>query len=64
MSSEGDAKYLAPEVLGGVYTCMADIFALGVTLVELATDYIMPSNGYLWHAMREGQIPSILPESM
>ncbi|XP_044765964.1 membrane-associated tyrosine- and threonine-specific cdc2-inhibitory kinase wee-1.3 [Coccinella septempunctata] len=64
MSSEGDAKYLAPEVLGGVYTCKADIFALGVTLVELATDYIMPSNGYLWHAMREGQIPSILPEKI
>ncbi|XP_045481748.1 membrane-associated tyrosine- and threonine-specific cdc2-inhibitory kinase wee-1.3-like isoform X2 [Harmonia axyridis] len=64
MSSEGDAKYLAPEVLGGVYTCKADIFALGVTLMELATDYIMPSNGFLWHAIREGQIPSVLPEKI
>ncbi|KAK9890080.1 hypothetical protein WA026_008892 [Henosepilachna vigintioctopunctata] len=63
-SSEGDSKYLAPEILNGHYTPKADVFALGVTILELATDYVMPSNGCIWHAIRAGGVPANLSEKI
>ncbi|XP_071851156.1 membrane-associated tyrosine- and threonine-specific cdc2-inhibitory kinase-like isoform X2 [Apostichopus japonicus] len=36
---EGDAKYLAPELLEGKYSKAADVFSLGMTILELATDW-------------------------
>jgi membrane-associated tyrosine/threonine-specific cdc2-inhibitory kinase len=49
----GDSKYMADEILEGHYTKAADIFSLGVTILELATDLDPPSSGPLWHALRE-----------
>merc|ERR1719394_2005981 len=57
---EGDPCYLAPEVLAGKFTKACDIFSLGVTLLELATDMDLPKGGPLWHNLREkGPDPSL-----
>ena len=49
---EGDPCYLAPEVLAGRFTKACDVFSLGVTLLELATDMDLPRSGQLWHDLR------------
>ncbi|CAJ0579671.1 unnamed protein product, partial [Mesorhabditis spiculigera] len=54
---EGDSKYLAPEILNGPLTKAADIFSFGITVLEVATDLSLPSNGESWHQLRTGQIP-------
>jgi len=57
---EGDPCYLAPEVLSGRFTKACDVFSLGVTLLELATDMDTPRSGQLWHDLRtKGPDPSI-----
>jgi len=57
---EGDPCYLAPEVLSGKFTKACDVFSLGVTLLELATDMDLPRGGQLWHDLRKvGPDPSI-----
>lgn len=58
--SEGDSKYLAVEVLDAIYTPACDIFGLGITLLELATDIELPQHGVLWHALRSDHIPEVL----
>ncbi|CAJ0936192.1 unnamed protein product, partial [Mesorhabditis belari] len=54
---EGDSKYLAPEVLNHGPTKAADIFCLGITLLEVGTDLDLPSQGDAWHSIRNGNIP-------
>jgi serine/threonine protein kinase len=56
---EGDPKYLAPEILISYnnITCASDVFSLGMTILELATDLDLPRQGQLWHQLRLGQIP-------
>ena len=47
-------RYLAAEVLTErKFTKAADIFALGVTILELATDLDLPKHGHLWHQLRQ-----------
>lgn len=54
---EGDSRYLAPELLEGNYSLANDIFSLGVTLLELATNLELPTNGNLWQELRSGTLP-------
>ncbi|XP_069693385.1 membrane-associated tyrosine- and threonine-specific cdc2-inhibitory kinase-like [Periplaneta americana] len=54
---EGDPKYLAPELMTGHFTRAADIFSLGITMLELASDLDLPSRGPLWHELRNGIFP-------
>ena len=63
---EGDPKYLAPEILQNCMniTCAADIFSLGMTILELATDLDLPRSGDLWHQLRNGEVPSDLIKSL
>lgn len=56
-SSEGDCRYIAPETLHSVFTKAADIFSLGITILELASKLELPKNGYLWHTLRSGMLP-------
>lgn len=34
------------------------MFSLGITLLELAADLVLPTNGHLWHSLRNGDIPA------
>jgi len=53
---------LAPEVLQNCNNikCAADIFSLGMTILELATDLDLPRSGELWHQLRMHQVPADL----
>jgi wee1-like protein kinase len=56
---EGDRRYLAREVLQGdnlTQLPKGDMFALGLTLYELAKGEPLPSNGPLWDQLRYGVI--------
>eukprot|EP00762_Andalucia_godoyi_P000909 ANDGO_03901.mRNA.1 putative protein kinase DDB_G0291842 len=64
---EGDNRYMAPELLRDVITPAADIFSLGMSLLELATNVELPSHGALWHKFRDMSFfnePCILPSEM
>ncbi|KAI1715606.1 protein kinase domain-containing protein [Ditylenchus destructor] len=50
--TEGDNKYLAQEVLNDKPTKASDIFSLGMTILELATDLELPKNGVFWEELR------------
>ncbi|KAJ8938299.1 hypothetical protein NQ318_020358 [Aromia moschata] len=55
--SDGDSKYLALEVLEGIYQPSCDIFGLGISLLELAADLELPSYGPLWQQLRHEVLP-------
>ncbi len=56
-ASEGDSRYIPKELLRGQFSTAADIFSLGISLLELACDLELPSEGEGWHRLREGQLP-------
>ncbi|KAJ8330278.1 mitosis inhibitor protein kinase swe1 [Batrachochytrium dendrobatidis] len=57
---EGDRSYLAPEVLtDSSVGCSADIFSLGLILLEIAANIILPENGTVWQHLREGDFTDI-----
>ncbi|KAI0674950.1 hypothetical protein C8Q78DRAFT_1182958 [Trametes maxima] len=49
---EGDKLYLAPEVLQGRYGKAADVFSLGMTMLETASNIVVPDQGEAWHRLR------------
>eukprot|EP01132_Coremiostelium_polycephalum_P007794 gene7794-9593_t len=55
--NEGDQVYMAPELLDEIQSPAADIFSFGITIYEIATGYILPSQGQWWRNLREGNIP-------
>ncbi|OCH95090.1 hypothetical protein OBBRIDRAFT_831194 [Obba rivulosa] len=57
---EGDKLYLAPEVLQGRYGKAADVFSLGMTMLEVASNIVVPDQGEAWHKLRRedfSQVP-------
>ncbi|XP_066840327.1 LOW QUALITY PROTEIN: membrane-associated tyrosine- and threonine-specific cdc2-inhibitory kinase [Anser cygnoides] len=57
---EGDPRYLAPEVLGGGPRAAgppADVFSLGLTLLEVAAGRELPAAGEGWQELRRGGLP-------
>lgn len=50
---EGDKLYLAPEVLQGRYSKAADVFSFGMTILEAATNIVVPDQGEAWHRLRQ-----------
>ncbi|KAK6520612.1 hypothetical protein TWF506_000863 [Arthrobotrys conoides] len=68
LEREGDREYLAPEVLQKhQYARPADIFSLGLTLLEIAANVQLPDNGPSWQRLRAGdlsEIPDLTPESL
>ncbi|UJR28642.1 hypothetical protein I4U23_009874 [Adineta vaga] len=57
LAQDGDARYLAFEVLSGTISTAADIFSLGMAALELVSDYDMPVTGDLWTDIRGANIP-------
>ncbi|CAL9699102.1 unnamed protein product [Knipowitschia caucasica] len=55
---EGDPRYMAPELLRGVYGPAADVFSLGVTILELACNIEVPNGGDSWQQLRKGCLPT------
>jgi membrane-associated tyrosine- and threonine-specific cdc2-inhibitory kinase len=55
--TEGDSRYLAPELMEGKFCLSNDIFSLGISLLELACSLELPSNGSLWQELRKGILP-------
>uniref|UniRef100_A0A182PQV1 Membrane-associated tyrosine- and threonine-specific cdc2-inhibitory kinase n=1 Tax=Anopheles epiroticus TaxID=199890 RepID=A0A182PQV1_9DIPT len=60
-ATEGDSRYMAPELMEGTYTKAADIFSLGIATLELACNLELPPNGRMWQRLRSGQpLPELL----
>ncbi|KAM3860112.1 membrane-associated tyrosine- and threonine-specific cdc2-inhibitory kinase [Diretmus argenteus] len=55
---EGDPRYMAPELLRGEYGPAADVFSLGVSILELACNMEVPNGGEGWQQLRNGYLPS------
>lgn len=54
---EGDRNYIAPELINDkIYTPFADIFSVGLIILEVATNIILPDNGTPWRKLRSGDL--------
>ncbi|XP_061444419.1 membrane-associated tyrosine- and threonine-specific cdc2-inhibitory kinase [Rhineura floridana] len=56
-AQEGDPRYMAPELLHGEYTKAADVFSLGITILEIACNMELPNGGEGWQQLRQGYLP-------
>lgn len=55
--NEGDREYIAPEIISDcIYDYRADIFSLGLMIVEIAANIVLPDNGNAWHKLRSGDL--------
>ncbi|XP_078393692.1 membrane-associated tyrosine- and threonine-specific cdc2-inhibitory kinase [Cetorhinus maximus] len=56
-AQEGDPKYMAPELLDGVYSKAADVFSLGMTILDISCNLELPRSGDGWQKLRQGYLP-------
>ncbi|KAJ3278502.1 hypothetical protein HK104_002286 [Borealophlyctis nickersoniae] len=57
---EGDRTYIAPELFRDtVYGKPADIYSLGLIVLEITANIILPENGPEWQKLREGDVAEI-----
>lgn len=61
--TEGDSRYLAPEVMQGTVSTKADVFSLGMTILEISCHVDLPTGGELWHKLRQGGPLPLSPEA-
>lgn len=61
LDGEGDREYIGPEVLSGRFDKPADIFSLGMIMLEIAGNIVLPDNGCSWQKLRAGDM-SDLPD--
>ncbi|KAJ8245904.1 hypothetical protein GJAV_G00261540 [Gymnothorax javanicus] len=63
-AQEGDPRYMAPELLRGEYTPAADVFSLGVSILELACNVEVPKGGDGWQQLRQGKLPTEMMDDL
>ncbi|CAH0018445.1 unnamed protein product [Clonostachys rhizophaga] len=56
---EGDREYMAPEMLKGGVGPSADIFSLGLMILETAANVVLPDNGPSWIRLRSGDLSEV-----
>ncbi|KAJ7496138.1 hypothetical protein B0H11DRAFT_2001986 [Mycena galericulata] len=61
---EGDKVYLAPEVLQGRYGKAADVFSFGMTMLETASNIVVPDQGEAWLRLRREDFSQIEMDDM
>ncbi|KAF2487365.1 hypothetical protein BDY17DRAFT_244918 [Neohortaea acidophila] len=59
LDGEGDREYIGPEVLSGCFDKPADIFSLGMIMLEIAGNIILPDNGTSWQRLRAGDMSDL-----
>ncbi|KAI9836814.1 MAG: hypothetical protein M1819_000979 [Sarea resinae] len=59
IEGEGDREYIGPEILMGQYDKPADIFALGLIMLEIAGNVELPDNGLSWQKLRAGDMSDV-----
>ncbi|KAF7846553.1 hypothetical protein BT93_L4167 [Corymbia citriodora subsp. variegata] len=59
LDGEGDREYIGPEVLRGQFDKPADIFALGMIMLEIAGNIVLPDNGTSWQRLRNGDMSDL-----
>ena len=59
IDGEGDREYIGPEVLAGRFDKPADIFSLGMIMLEIAGNIVLPDNGLSWQRLRSGDLSDL-----
>jgi mitosis inhibitor protein kinase SWE1 len=59
IDAEGDREYIGPEILKGDFDKPADIFSLGLVILEIACNVVLPENGPTWQALRRGDLSDV-----
>lgn len=59
IDGEGDREYIGPEVLSGRFDKPADIFSLGMIMLEIAGNIVLPDNGTSWQRLRAGDMSDL-----
>ncbi|SCZ90315.1 BZ3500_MvSof-1268-A1-R1_Chr9g10788 [Microbotryum saponariae] len=59
LEREGDREYIAPEILAGRYGKAADMFSLGLVVLEAAANVALPDNGPEWHRLRSNDLSGV-----
>lgn len=49
---------MASELMEGKFSPAADVFSLGISMLEVACDLQLPSNGETWQMLRRGDLPN------
>lgn len=66
IDGEGDREYIGPEILRGQFDKPGDVFALGLIMLEIAGNVMLPDNGASWQRLRAGDmsdVPSLTSSS-
>lgn len=56
---EGDREYMAPEALDGKAGMPADVYSLGLIMIEIAANVALPDNGPTWSRLRSGNFEDV-----
>ena len=59
IDGEGDREYIGPEILKGQFDKPADVFALGLIMLEIAANVMLPDNGASWQRLRSGDMSDV-----
>ncbi|KAI9137202.1 kinase-like domain-containing protein, partial [Paraphysoderma sedebokerense] len=59
---DGDNRYLAPEIYRQQYDKPADIFSLGLIMLEIITNSVLPDRGESYQRLRRGDLSDFLPQ--